>query len=126
MTKALTPSEHAHQVTLVNWFDKTYLDYSGQLFAIPNGGLRAKAVAVKLAKEGVRRGVPDLMLPVARGGYHGLFIELKKEKGRVTSEQKQWINILNDNGYLAVVCMGHEAAIGIITDYMSDTNWLTQ
>lgn len=118
MTKALTPSEHAHQVTLVNWFDKTYLDYSGQLFAIPNGGLRAKAVAVKLAKEGVRRGVPDLMLPVARGGYHGLFIELKKEKGRVTAEQKQWIKTLNDNGYLAVVCFGWTEASEVIKQYM--------
>ena len=119
MTKKIaTPSEHAHQVTLVNWFDNRYKDISGYLFAIPNGGLRAKAVAVKLAKEGVRRGIPDLMLPVATDGYHGLFIELKKEKGRLTPQQKDWIERLSEQGYLAVVCYGWIEASDTIKDYL--------
>jgi hypothetical protein len=63
------------------------------LFAIPNGGARHKAIAGKLRAEGVRAGVPDICLPVPRGEYHGLFIELKRPKGgHVSEEQEAWIS----------------------------------
>ena len=113
-------SEHAHQVTLMQWFDKRHKKYAGRLIAIPNGGHRAKSVAVKLKAEGVKKGVPDMFLPVASNGYYGLFIELKKIKGRATSEQKEWINNLNEAGYLAVICEGWESASVVILDYLNN------
>lgn len=113
------PSEHAHQVTLVSWFDRNYKEYKGRLFAIPNGGLRAKSVAVKLSAEGVRRGVPDLFLPIPRGCFHGLFIELKSESGRATPEQKDWVEFLAAAGYSANIVRGWESAAGIIKAYMA-------
>ena len=63
-------SEHLEQCAV---FD--FARYAGiRLFAIPNGGHRHKAVAVKLRAEGVCAGVPDLMVPEAHGGFNGLFI----------------------------------------------------
>ena len=50
------------------------------MFHIPNGGSRNKLEASNLKKQGVKAGVPDLFLPVGRGSYHGLFIELKSAK----------------------------------------------
>jgi hypothetical protein len=47
---------------------------------VPNDGLRPTVTAARLTTEGVRRGVPDICLPVARGGYHGVYIELKRRK----------------------------------------------
>lgn len=114
-------SEHVHQVTLVSWFDRTYPQYSGRLFAVPNGGLRNKLVAMKLKTEGVRRGVPDLFLPVPSNGYHGLFIELKTENGRASAEQKEWLTFLDTMGYKAILCHGFEHASKEITCYLSTT-----
>ena len=41
------------------------------LYHIPNGGKRDAQTAISLKRQGVKAGVPDLHLPVARGGYHG-------------------------------------------------------
>ena len=88
------------------------------LFHVPNGGARSKSEAGRMKRQGVKAGVPDLMLPVARGGYHGLFVELKAEKGSLTAEQKEWIRQLQEQGYAATVCKGLDEAIWTITNYM--------
>ena len=69
---------------------------------------------------GMRKGVPDLMLPVPMHGYHGLFIEMKAKNGRLSPEQKNWISALNTFGYLAVVCKGWEEAKKKLEEYMHD------
>ena len=69
--------------------------------------------------EGVKRGVPDVWLPVARGGYHGLVIELKAdERGRATREQVVWLKALEGEGYYAALACGMEAARGLIEMYL--------
>lgn len=117
-------SEHAHQATLVSWFKREYPDL--RIFSIPNGThlagtkeQRAKQVA-KLKMEGLGVGVSDLMVPVARGKHHGLFIEMKKVSGSSTSkEQKDWIIFFNAQGYRAEVCKGWESARDLIVEYLS-------
>lgn len=117
---AAQASEHAEQVSLVQWFDKEFPKLRGRLFAIPNGGHRHHAEAARLKLEGVRAGVPDLFLPVPAGGKHGLFIEMKREKGgRLSPEQKDWLAHLNEQGYRAEVCKGFEAAKAVIQDYFA-------
>ena len=59
-------------------------------------------------------------MPVPRGNYHGLYIELKRTKGGVISDaQKEWIEMLNGRGYLAVVAKGATEAIKVISDYLN-------
>ena len=90
-------------------------------FHIANGGSRGKAEAARFKAEGVKAGVPDLFLPVARGPYHGLFIEMKRQKGgKVSDAQKAWISALIDQGYLAVVCYGWKDAAELIEDYLEE------
>lgn len=114
------PSEHAEQVSLVQWFEVTYPAL--RIFAIPNGGKRGKLEAMRLKQEGVRSGVPDLMIPVPCGGFHGLFVEMKKTKGgTVSKEQKDWIAYLVKNGYKAQVCNGYKEARAVIESYLSHT-----
>ena len=110
--------EHQHQVAVIKWFDLQYPSLRGRLYASPNGGHRYKSVAVKLKAEGVRSGIPDLTLPVPNGGYHGMFIEMKTPKGRVTDTQKDWIDFLNAYGYYAVVCFGSDQARAEIKAYL--------
>lgn len=89
------------------------------LFHIPNGGLRSKSEAARFKASGVKSGVPDLFLPVPRGNTHGLFVELKRrDGGRVSEEQKAWIQALNERGYIAVVARGWEEARAAIEKYL--------
>lgn len=116
------PDEHTEQVALFRWAALTSrrLPQLKLLYAIPNGGHRHKAVAAKLKAEGVKSGVPDVFLPVPSGGFHGLYIEMKRRKGgTVSAEQKRWIEALGDQGYLVEVCKGWESAVAVIEDYLS-------
>lgn len=115
------PTEDQEQIALINWArmqEKRYPELR-MLFHIPNGGSRGKAEAGRFRAMGVRAGVPDLFLPVAKSGWHGLFIEMKRQRGgRVSDEQKAWIYALVAQGYLAIVCRGAEEAIENIKEYL--------
>lgn len=89
------------------------------LFAIPNGGSRHPAEAANLKRQGVKAGVPDMFLPVSRGTSHGLFIELKRRKGgRVSDEQRRWLNELERQGFAARVCKGADEAMKTMIEYL--------
>lgn len=114
-------TEHEHQVMLMEWirWNTRHHPCLRLMYAVPNGSFRHIGTAKRLKDEGVKAGVPDLALPVARGGYHGLYIEMKSEKGRLSSEQKQWIFDLNNEGYHAIVAVGWESAKNEIIDYLN-------
>lgn len=116
----LTLTESQEQITIFQWADATKGVWPelGMLHAIPNGGLRSARTAARLKKEGVKPGVPDMFLPVPRGKWHGLYIELKASKGKVSENQKAWINALHALGYYTSVCFGADAAINRIQEYL--------
>jgi hypothetical protein len=90
------------------------------LFHIPNGGKRGKTEAARLKRMGVKPGVPDLCLPLARGGFHGLYVEMKRlDGGRVSTEQKAWLAALHAAGHCVAVADGHEQAIAVLRDYLA-------
>ena len=116
-------SEEQEQWDVMSWSQKeidTYPDLK-LLFHIPNGGWRHIATARKLRWSGVKPGVPDLFLPVPRGGFPGLWIEMKStDKSAKTSEhQEQWIGDLREKGYKVAVCRGSASAIRILKWYLS-------
>ena len=91
--KMPVPTEAQEQMTLFSWAAMQSGKYPelNLLYHVPNGGSRHKAEAGRLRAEGVKAGVPDLCLPVARGQYHGLYIELKRQRGGRTSDhQSEW------------------------------------
>ena len=120
-----TSSEHAEQATLVQWFARQYPKIGHLLVASMNGafigGGRGRfALIAKYKTAGMRNGFPDLFLPVPTAHHHGLFIEMKRTKGgRVSPEQKDWLEYLNDAGYKAVVCKGFIEAKEEIECYLS-------
>lgn len=116
------PTESAEQKTLFEWAKRMTGKYPELkwLYHIPNEGKRTKITGARMKAEGLRSGVPDICLPVARGGYHGLYIELKRVKNsRVTADQLKWIEALVAQGYVAAVCRGCDEAISLITDYLN-------
>lgn len=115
-------TEHVEQCHLFRWaeLESIRLPELKTMFAIPNGGKRNKITAWKMKLEGVRAGIPDAMLPIPRGEHHGLFIEMKREKGGTTPEiQKQWHKALREHGYRVEVCKGFESAKNVILDYLT-------
>ena len=84
------------------------------------GGIRTSMKqAIKAKATGYVKGFPDVQILVPRGGFFGLFIELKlNKKSYPTKEQKAWIDDLNTAGYMAVVCKGYEEACNVLDSYM--------
>lgn len=114
-------SEASEQALVFQWAEWMRQKYPElwMLYHVPNGGSRNPIEAVHLKAQGVKSGVPDICLPVPRGGYHGLYIEMKRrEKFHVSKEQKEWILALIKQGYKARVCLGAEDAIMEITKYL--------
>ena len=103
----------------------TYLQKNNILFYhVPNGGYREKKEAYSLKLQGVQPGVPDIVIPIARKPYHGLYIELKRKSGGVTSSaQRWWLNELNLQGYAAFVAKGLEEAINLLLAYLERPRW---
>ena len=85
---------------------------------IAGGGKRDVRVAQKLKQEGVRPGVPDLVLPVARSGYIGLFIEMKTKTGAVSPAQRDYMALLQQAGHQVHVCRSVESAIAVMQAYL--------
>ena len=113
--------EAIEQEKLFRWiaFIKNEYPEAGLLFHIPNGGSRNKIEAANLKRQGVRAGVPDLFLPTARGGFHGLFIEMKFGKNKPTQKQKEWLKELDAQGYAVCVCHGFNEAKDKILKYLN-------
>lgn len=113
-------SEAQEQIALIHWAEIQKGKYPelALLYHIPNGGGRHPAEAAQLKRQGVKAGVPDLCLPVARGGYNGLYIELKVGRNKPTESQAGWIERLNKQGYRAVTCWGWIAARDEIMAYL--------
>lgn len=122
MSKQICPTEDQEQAILFHWaaLQTAQRPELKLMFHIPNGGLRSKTEARRFKAEGVKAGVPDICLPVARGEHHGLYIELKRLHGGTVSEyQKTWIAALRQQGYAAEVCRGWYEAAEVITDYLN-------
>lgn len=120
MQTKITNHEDVEQAALFRWaaFMESRYPELKLLFHVPNGGKRDKLTAAKLKTQGVKPGVPDIELPTARGGYFGLFIELKVGRNKTTVNQDKWLNELAEQGYKTAVCYGWEAASEVIEEYM--------
>ena len=115
------PTEEAEQEALFKWASFYFNRFPclELLMHIPNEGKRSISTGAKLKRQGLRKGFPDIFLPVASGKFHGLYIELKRiRNGRVSTDQKWWIDNLNKQGYYASVCCGWEQAAQTILKYL--------
>jgi hypothetical protein len=94
------------------------------LFHPANGEKRDKATAARLRMMGVKRGVPDLWLPVARYdaarnvAKNGLVIELKFGKNKQTPEQTAWLGFLARQGWEVHTCYDWTAAARALVAYL--------
>lgn len=115
-------TENGEQQAVLEWCELNSGRYPELklLYHIPNEGRRSKSNGALLKSMGLKKGVPDMCLPVSRGGFHALYIELKKDKkAKPSAEQLEWYKALNAAGNLCFISYGADEAIRIIKSYMS-------
>ena len=111
--------EAAEQENVIKWArdnEKNY-PFLWMLHSSLNGVKLSKMQAGKAKASGMLSGVPDLFLPVPRGSFFGLYIEMKSAKGRIMPSQSRYLKAVSDFGYNAVVCYSSSEAIEKIKEY---------
>lgn len=113
-------SETTEQIMLFQWAknQEHILPCLSLMYHVPNEGKRTNGSVLKAA--GLKKGVPDVCLPVPHGGYHGLYLEMKYGKNKATEEQQQYMELLRQQGYQTAVCYGFEDAKAEITAYLQE------
>ena len=120
-------SEHSEQAAVIQWArinefrypELRWLYSSLNGIVIPAAPMTRAKIINHMKAEGMKPGVPDLFLPVARRGYHGLFIEMKREDGGTVSPlQKEFMQFAEEQGYLDKVCYGCDEAMEALEWYM--------
>ena len=115
-------SETQEQIRVIKWSQQPHIRQKwpelSLMFHVPNENKDPIERKQKIMM-GMKRGVPDLCLPVARGKYHSLYIELKTDTGRASAEQKWWGEQLLAAGNMWEVCHGWESAVRVLEWYLS-------
>lgn len=112
-------SEHWLQVRLFYTIEIQYPSEYEFVFAIPNGGYRTPRAASLMKYEGQKKGTPDVFIPIPKGIYHGMFLEVKTEKGTVSKEQKGKMERYQQMGYYVVAAKGFDACMEQLVNYFA-------
>ena len=112
-------SEASLQIQCIRWFDAQYPYWSKFLFHIRNGGsIKSAREGAKFKRMGVRKGIPDLFLSIPAYGYHGFYIELKKQGGKPSTEQIENGNSFQELGYRFEIISDLDTFILAINSHM--------
>lgn len=116
--------EAIEQAKVIAWARANERNYPflWMLHSSLNGVKMTKAQAVRAIAQGMKKGVADLFLPVKKGVYSGLYIEMKSEKGRTSIDQSKFLTAVSENDYLAHICYSAVEAIDKIKGYYNLSN----
>lgn len=118
-------TEAEEQKALVSWFREFYPEYSHCIRVSLNGitlgkGQNAARRMASLKAQGLTVGESDLMFCVPSNGYHGLMIEMKTKRGRITDAQEEYLAKMEFLGYRAECCYGFADAKQVVSEYMRE------
>ncbi len=113
--KPYQPKEDQEQIVVATWLTRNNIIF----YHIPNGGRRNFLEGLKFKRMGVKAGIPDICIPVARKGFHGAYGELKRlVGGRVSEQQEWWLAELKRQGYYVFIGHGADEFIQHVKNYM--------
>lgn len=110
-------TEHDEQQAVFDWatFFQCQHPELNLLLANANGQYRPG----QRMEAGLKAGVPDIQLPIARGPYIGLWIELKVDSRQPSIKQLDWLHLLETHGHKTLVCQGANQTIIAIQAYLA-------
>ena len=113
-------SEHNHQVSFFHYVRVKAVDDERyrNIYAHQNEQVFASSLPKKtffkilnwLKAAGLEPGVFDIAVDWPSNGYHGMRIEMKSSKGRLSKAQEEWKRRYEKAGYYVVVCRDFEQA----------------
>lgn len=113
--KAACSPERNDQIKIVSWLRDNGIVH----FSVPNGFKRTPMQGAIEKAMGLSAGVPDLIIPIARKGYHAMALEVKREAGgRLSEKQMYWLEVLNKEGWYAIEGKGFDQCVKLIRDYL--------
>lgn len=116
-------SEHTEQAAVCDWLDHYYPNvlYWANINGAWLAGSRQQRIMQvnKLKAEGYLPGVADLTIAEPRGGYHGMFLEMKTITGSLSENQEWFLAQVRERGYYAVTAYGYDEAVQYLTDYLA-------
>lgn len=119
-TPGVEPSEHQIQVSVFHWLRAVHPRVIA--YAVPNAARRSMAQAAWLKAEGMRAGIPDIVIAAPRGGFHGFYLELKTRTGKLSDSQRGMLLDLASEGYACGLARSVDDAIELINTYL-EGNW---
>jgi hypothetical protein len=115
--KPKSEQESTLQTQTAQWLSMQYPPEKYLYFHPPNGGKRDAITGAILKRQGVRRGVSDWIFLEPRNGASGLIVELKTETGSMTAEQKEFLKMALQRGYVYAICRTLDNFIEIVNLY---------
>jgi hypothetical protein len=112
--------ERSLQIAIVEWADGTGVEELRYLHSSLNGEKLSIGQAIQARRAGMRSGVPDLCLPLPTESHHGLYIELKSGRGRLSPGQTKWAGFLRSRGYRVETCRTFDEARGVICEHVKN------
>lgn len=125
---AASGSEEGIQRAMLNEIALTirpYYPLVDLIYHVPNGGARgkdpkdAKVQGAKMVAAGLKKGTPDLCLPIPRQTYAALYIEMKRPKdGALSPHQKKRISMLSEVYNFIAVIDDWQLGTQLVRDYV--------
>ena len=118
-------SESTEQQALFEWaaIYSTEAPELDLMYAIPNQGGQGKQAIIRgqrMRREGQKKGLPDICLPVRRAGWNALYVEMKDVRGgRLSPHQLDWLIKLNAAGNCCALAHGFEGGRAAIMEYLT-------
>lgn len=116
-------AEHWLQVRLFYVLERDFPDFFPYVYSVPNGGHRTKRTAMLMNAEGLMGGVQDIAVSYPRGIYHGMFLEVKTDKGSASKVQKEVKERFSNVGYHCVIEKGFDACLAALKAYFALPNF---
>lgn len=113
------PTERQEAIAFMDWA-RYSLILNEHLIHIPNEGKRSRRTGNDLKRQGLRPGVADYFLSYPAGGYHGAWIELKRQvKSTISHHQLEFLDSKREVGYFTAVAYGANDAIYLVAKYLT-------
>ena len=111
-------TESSEQIAAMDWLREQYPHIAEHTMHIGNERKATFYMGQIMKRMGILKGASDLFMAWPNSGYHGLFIEVKSQKGRLTPHQKEFLKRMQKVGYKAEVCFGANEIINTIENYL--------